>query len=121
MNLFSWFKTKKQLIKENERLSQVVDTIRKLADGMSNTIRYQAGEFASLQQEVYILLGAAALQHNGELVIKDEFLKMIGSPEYGIKTVVEKSQESVIIRVEELTIAPESENEEDEQVSDNSV
>lgn len=80
-----WFQTNKRLHEENLQLKHANNTALSLINGLNNTLTYNVVTSENMRNECFMIFGAAALQHNGELIIKSDFIKMFTSPEYRLQ------------------------------------
>jgi hypothetical protein len=95
--LVNWLKTKNRLIKENEELLEALDKSAVLIQSMHTTLKYNVLEaeqaIQNIRREAIILLGGVALQYQGEVCVKNEFMEMITLPQYNLEVSVKRDDE----------------------------
>jgi hypothetical protein len=112
----AWLTRYTDVIAENKKLKAQLENTLKLLISM-----YHANKFniihaerviEEIRQEEVSLLGGIALQFQGELLIKNDFIQMLKSPDYSLQVIIEPSEEKegVYIRVVE---SPEEEKKTD--------
>jgi hypothetical protein len=95
--LVNWLKTKNRLVKENEELLEALDKSAVLIQSMHTTLKYNVLEaeqaIQNIRREAIILLGGVALQYQGEVCVKNEFMEMITLPQYNLEVSVKRDDE----------------------------
>jgi hypothetical protein len=94
MSFTDWLKSKKALIKENQRLHNLTVQATIILQSLHNTLAYTMSESENNLLDSQAILGAIALQHNGEIVVKDDMIKMMKSPEYKLRLIIERNKEN---------------------------
>lgn len=91
-------KTYDELKKENKELQESCMNYRNLAASVNQTLQFNAVEADRLinhvRKQSIVLLGGIALQHQGEILIRDEFMEMITNPEYRLQVIIERNKEN---------------------------
>jgi hypothetical protein len=107
-HLPGWLTKYINLLEENQKLQNQLEHTLKLLNSM-----YYANKFnvihaerviEEIRQEEVSLLGGIALQFQGEILIKNDFIQMLKSPDYSLQVIIEPSEEKegVYVRVVEL-------------------
>ena len=74
--LRSWFKSKKQLGADNEKLLRLYDESCDQREGLTRALGEQSRNYDVFRGEVNWLLSAIAIQHGGELEVSKEALQV---------------------------------------------
>jgi hypothetical protein len=106
---FNWLKTNQQLRQHNTELTHTLLSIQELVDSLNATLALNIVQKEQIRNELLLLLGAAALQHNGELLIKKDFMDMFISPEYRLQVNISKEEDGSI-SVKTVEMPKEEEN-----------
>jgi hypothetical protein len=113
MNLKFWqwdvFKTRKALLGDKEKLANRLAIAQFMNTSFQAVLEANTMKMTALHREALDLFGAIALQHNGELLVKDEFIKMLVAPDSKLQVTFERNTENdgLYIRAMELpTEAP---------------
>jgi tRNA A37 threonylcarbamoyltransferase TsaD len=91
-------KSYRELRKENKELQENCVALRNLAASVNQALQFNAAEADRLinhvRKQSIVLLGGVALQHQGEILIKDEFMQMITNPEYRLQVIIERNEDN---------------------------
>ena len=105
--VLNWFRSRKSLIKENQDLELALERAYAMLQHMNYTHNFSVvesqREIENLQKHALYLLGGVALQHQGEMVIKDEFMQMVAAPDSDLSVEVVRNEENnaTVIKVSE--------------------
>jgi hypothetical protein len=92
-----WFKTRQQLINENEELYRGLENAAHIVNAIHTTLKHTILDseraIQNLRIEAIELLGGVALQCQGEICVKNEFIEMVTLPEYNLQISVKRDKE----------------------------
>jgi hypothetical protein len=120
-------KTYVELKEQNAALKEACVKYAGLCKSLNQTLQFNASEaektINSIRTQSLVLLGGIALQHQGELLIKDEFMEMITNPEYRLQVNIERNEDNsgTLIRTVEQPHPDHVPQESEEQDKKNNV
>ena len=102
--MIQWFKDKQRIIKENTILKKTIQELGVVIDSLYKSLGYVGRETDAMKEDMYVILGAIALQHNGEMTIRDDMIRMIKSKEYNMQVSIKRNEENNgnVVRVIEV-------------------
>lgn len=119
---WNWLTRYFNLLADNKRLREQVDAQLKLMSNFYNVNKYNIIHaeqiIQNIRQEEVSLLGGIALQHQGEILIKNDFIQMLTSPDYNLQVVIERSEEKEGVYVRVMEVPVEDKKKEEEDVED---
>lgn len=112
--LKKWFYTKKSIIEQNEHFLQLARQAGQLVNSVNSTLQYNLVMANKMQADYNVILGGLALQYNGEISLKEEFLQIISKPDCNLDVIIQRLPEGVKVSVQTRAEQPQEEEAEDE-------
>jgi hypothetical protein len=100
MKMPAWLKSNRALREENKNLVELVKRLTEVAQSINTALNYNINEQNLLREESLAILGSIALQHSGEILVKNQFRQILINQE-NMKVVLEQKDEGILIKVVE--------------------